>query len=110
MDVNANLVDVVALSPAGVPKPDKLESCPCLPQGLAQDDSDVDATQETEEDCDQAGAFLPDGNHLDAAVASDTENTAAEQQDGHLEWQQAYDPSYGCLYYYRESTQVLWPH
>lgn len=23
-------------------------------------------------------------------------------------WQQAYDPTYGCFYYYRESRQVCW--
>lgn len=26
--------------------------------------------------------------------------------DHALEWQQAFDPMYGCFYYYRESTQV----
>ena len=33
-------------------------------------------------------------------------NSAAPQQDGASDWQQAYDHTYGCLYYYCERTQV----
>ena len=34
------------------------------------------------------------------------EETPSPPSNSGLEWQQAFDPMYGCFYYYRESTQV----
>ena len=40
-------------------------------------------------------------------MQSAVEQSSADQVLGSLlEWQQAYDDTYGCFYYYRQSTQV----
>lgn len=38
-----------------------------------------------------------------AAIHEEADN------DSGLAWQQAFDPTYGCFYYYRERTQVTLP-
>lgn len=77
-----------------------------LLQGLSCKGPELDVTDDTEDNSSEAGAAIAHTDLLLDGATADATSHAAHQQDGSFEWQQAYDPSYGCLYYYRESTQV----
>ena len=62
-------------------------------------------SQQHHDPCDEE----EDGDCTDEqCMQSAVEQSSADQVPGIVsEWQQAYDDTYGCFYYYRQSTQVL---
>ena len=74
-------------------------------QGLCGEETDSGLEYSAEEDS-KAGATSVDGDICSYPANVSDQNGFAQQQGEASDWQQAYDHTYGCLYYYCESTQV----
>ena len=74
-------------------------------QGLCGEETDSGLEYTAEEDS-KAGATSVHGDICSYPENVADQNDFAQQQGAASDWQQAYDHTYGCLYYYCERTQV----
>lgn len=74
-------------------------------QGLCGEETDSGLEYSAEQDS-KAGATSVHGDICSYPENVADQNGFAQQQGEASDWQQAYDHTYGCLYYYCERTQV----
>lgn len=66
-----------------------------------------EAYEEEEDSCTAAEACMPQHTDPDADMGWMPAHAEQKLQSSASEWQQAYDATYACFYYYRERTQVM---